>query len=314
MATLGSARDPSPDAAASEPTRNDAAEVLTRRDCLRLLADAPIGRLAVGVGIGDRPAVVPLRFAVTAEVVVFPVAAGSDLEAAIRNTVVAFEVDDAGPAGGWSVLVTGVATEMTGPGRPRLSELLALDETSGPQRIFGLGTEVMSGRSLPRTPMYLGGLTLTAPSGNRSTAPPGVWDVTRSDPIPADECLRLLANEEVGRLIVTVTGRPQIFPVNYALDGDAIVFRTAPGTKLHAAGRSPVVFQVDSSSGSAQPRWSVVVEGVAQEVTSGDAPNLRNRLTRLPLYPLAGGARLVHYVRIVPLSVNGSRFLATPAG
>ena len=47
-----------------------------------------------------------------------------------------------------------------------------------------------------------------------------------------DQCLRLLAEDEIGRLAVIAGNTPAIFPVNYALDGDTIVFRTDPGTKL----------------------------------------------------------------------------------
>jgi nitroimidazol reductase NimA-like FMN-containing flavoprotein (pyridoxamine 5'-phosphate oxidase superfamily) len=49
------------------------------------------------------------------------------------------------------------------------------------------------------------------------------------------ECLRLLATEEVGRLGVVVAGRPEIFPVNYVVDGDEVMFRTDAGTKLAGA-------------------------------------------------------------------------------
>ncbi len=46
-----------------------------------------------------------------------------------------------------------------------------------------------------------------------------------------DECWDLLAQTNVGRLAVLVDGHPDIFPVNYVLDGDSIVFRTGAGTK-----------------------------------------------------------------------------------
>lgn len=60
-----------------------------------------------------------------------------------------------------------------------------------------------------------------------------------------DECLRLLAGDEVGRLAVVEGRMPVVFPVNYALDGDTIVIRTDAGTKLGAAGRAPACFEVD---------------------------------------------------------------------
>lgn len=59
------------------------------------------------------------------------------------------------------------------------------------------------------------------------------------------ECLALLADEEIGRLGVVDGYRPVILPVNYALAGEAIVFRTAPGTKVGAGRGAPVCFEVD---------------------------------------------------------------------
>jgi hypothetical protein len=141
---------------------------------------------------------------------------------------------------------------------------------------------------------------------------PSLLDPTPYESMPPEECLRLLATEEVGRLVVVLGGQPLVFPLNYALDGDAVVFRTAPGTKLEAISRSLVAFEVDRWAPSGQSGWSVVVEGIAQEVTSADAPGLRERLARLAVRPLATGDRL-HFVRIVPFSITGSR-LRPPTG
>jgi len=244
------------------------------------------------------------------ETVVFPVVPGSDLEDAVRDKAVAFEVDDVGPAGGWSVVVTGVARELRAEERGRLTAALPWAGVSGePPCLFRLPSIIVSGRSIPKTPMHVGGLTLVdsgsgAPAADDGRAPFGV---TGGEPIGADECRRLLGAEGVGRLAMVVSGRPLVFPVNYALDGEAIVFRTAPGTKLHAISRSLVTFEVDGWSPSSQSAWSVVVEGLAQEITSAEAPSLRERLARLPVYPLAAGERH-HYVRITPARVSGRCF------
>jgi hypothetical protein len=60
------------------------------------------------------------------------------------------------------------------------------------------------------------------------------------------ECYRLLATQQVGRLGVDVGRYPLIFPVNYALDGDAILVRTRPDTALTAADYANVAFEVDA--------------------------------------------------------------------
>jgi len=49
-----------------------------------------------------------------------------------------------------------------------------------------------------------------------------------------DECLELLAADGVGRLAVVQASTPAVFPVNYVLDGEDIIFRSDPGTKLAA--------------------------------------------------------------------------------
>ena len=46
------------------------------------------------------------------------------------------------------------------------------------------------------------------------------------------ECQRLIAAGGVGRIGYTGRFGPTILPVNYALDGEAIVFRTMPGSRL----------------------------------------------------------------------------------
>src|SRR3954451_18755334 len=84
----------------------------------------------------------------------------------------------------------------------------------------------------------------------------------------ADECYRLLATQQIGRLGVNAEHYPLIFPVNYALDHDVIVVRTHPGTKLTAADHANVTFEVDEIDQRARTGWSVLVRGLAEEVTS----------------------------------------------
>jgi uncharacterized protein len=82
------------------------------------------------------------------------------------------------------------------------------------------------------------------------------------------ECYRLLAAQQVGRLGVDAGHYPVIFPVNYALDGEAILIRTEPGTKLPAADYANVTFEVDDIDRQTRSGWSVLVRGVAEEVTA----------------------------------------------
>jgi nitroimidazol reductase NimA-like FMN-containing flavoprotein (pyridoxamine 5'-phosphate oxidase superfamily) len=124
--------------------------------------------------------------------------------------------------------------------------------------------------------------------------------------VPRDGCLRLIADEVVGRLGFLSGGRPEILPVNYILDGDAVVFRTAAGTKLAGAIRGPVVFEVDRFDQVRRSGWSVIVHGDAQVVTAFDAPALLARVLELPIDPWARGNK-PYLVRITPRSITGRR-------
>jgi len=120
-----------------------------------------------------------------------------------------------------------------------------------------------------------------------------------------EECLALLAGEVVGRLAVVAGGGAEIFPVNYVLDGETVVFRTDEGTKLDAAGRAQASFEIDRIDRQHRTGWSVVASGRLEEVTRYSSATL-DRLRRLPVDPWAGGEK-AHYMRLVPSRIGGRR-------
>ena len=120
-----------------------------------------------------------------------------------------------------------------------------------------------------------------------------------------DQCLRLLAEDEIGRLAVIAGNTPAIFPVNYALDGDTIVFRTDPGTKLAHGPRARASFEVDTFDHAGRAGWSVVATGRLEEVTHYDAATFA-RVRRLAIHPWAGGDK-GHWMRLVPDRITGRR-------
>ncbi len=96
-----------------------------------------------------------------------------------------------------------------------------------------------------------------------------------------DQSLGLLRDAAIGRVLVTVGALPAAFPVNYALLGDDIVFRTGAGTKLQAAASDTVVgFEVDDFDARGHGGWSVLVTGHAREI---DSPEELAAAVRLPL-------------------------------
>jgi nitroimidazol reductase NimA-like FMN-containing flavoprotein (pyridoxamine 5'-phosphate oxidase superfamily) len=123
--------------------------------------------------------------------------------------------------------------------------------------------------------------------------------------IDRDECFRLLAGDCIGRLAVVAGSAPIILPVNYAVDGQSLVFRTAPGTKLDAAGRAPASFEIDSFDRRTHTGWSVVVTGRLEEVTRFDAATL-HRIQHLVLEPWAAGPK-DHWLRLVAQQATGRR-------
>ncbi len=121
--------------------------------------------------------------------------------------------------------------------------------------------------------------------------------------LPADTCGWLLAGEAVGRVAFRSDGEILILPVNYVLDGDAIAFRTAEGSKLAVALEEDAVgFEVDGHDPVARTGWSVLVNGRAVRVT--DAATLA-RLEATGLAPWANRIDHPHWVRILPESMTG---------
>jgi nitroimidazol reductase NimA-like FMN-containing flavoprotein (pyridoxamine 5'-phosphate oxidase superfamily) len=120
-----------------------------------------------------------------------------------------------------------------------------------------------------------------------------------------DECLEVLREEVVGRLAVAVGGQPLIFPVNYVLDGEMVVFRTDAGTKLAAATLGQVAFEVDRLDRDRRTATSVVVQGVGQEITS-DFQRLFEHFQTLDLVSWAPGEH-TRWVRVIPREITGRR-------
>jgi len=119
------------------------------------------------------------------------------------------------------------------------------------------------------------------------------------------ESLAVLRTSEVGRLAVTVSGHPDIFPINYVVDHGSIVFRTAHGAKLAALARDrAVAFEADGYDPAEGTAWSVVDKGNAVEVATGlDCFDTLD----LPLFPWHASDK-PHFVRIEPTSVTGRCF------
>ena len=133
--------------------------------------------------------------------------------------------------------------------------------------------------------------------GNRIDRRTGLEELDR------DECLRLVARCPIGRVGVVVAGRPLVFPVNFTLDGEAVVFRSDEGTKVHAARNGPVALECDGIDPVYHAGWSVLLLGEAEEVQN---PVDVARLERLPLGPWCPGPKPI-WLRLRARSITGRR-------
>jgi hypothetical protein len=86
-----------------------------------------------------------------------------------------------------------------------------------------------------------------------------------------DECFTLLAGQNLGRLAIVRDGRPEIFHVNYAMDGRTVTVRTGTGVKLTYASLAHVAFEAEDIDPTTKEGWVVELRGFAEEITdAGD--------------------------------------------
>ena len=131
------------------------------------------------------------------------------------------------------------------------------------------------------------------------------WFPGRLTEMSAGECRQLLLGTSVGRVVFLDDDGPVALPVNYAMDGAAVLFRTSPHNSLgrHLEGAN-VAFEVDDFDDYTQSGWSILVRGVASYVPPGDLPDDEEARP----YPWAEGVRTL-VVRITPDQVTGRRVL-----
>lgn len=118
----------------------------------------------------------------------------------------------------------------------------------------------------------------------------------------AEECWELLAGDEFGRLAYRLVDEVHLVPINYVVDGRALLFRTAPGNKLLAAALgSEVAFEIDWHDDRAA--WSVVARGHLRQLGEDEM----HRADDLPLRPWV---ETPHHdvLELVPDEVTGRAF------
>lgn len=127
--------------------------------------------------------------------------------------------------------------------------------------------------------------------------------------LPREECLRLLATQQVGRLGVVVRNYPLIFPVNFGLDRGVVVVRTRRGALLSSADHANVAFEVDELDVVHRTGWSVLVRGLAEDVSDLERDEVLQRSEASAPEPWVPGEH-DRLVRIIPHDVSGRRIHA----
>ena len=118
------------------------------------------------------------------------------------------------------------------------------------------------------------------------------------------QCFALLESATVGRVGVSIDALPAIFPVFITVVDGVVAFRTVPGTKLAAASAGAIVaLEADDVDGVTGDGWSVLVRGIASEVT--DETRIAGARDRLRETWIDGAP--MHLVEISPDLVTGRR-------
>lgn len=121
------------------------------------------------------------------------------------------------------------------------------------------------------------------------------------------ECLALIAGGSVGRVAFDDGEGPTVVPVNYALDDDAVIFRTSSSGRLNRSLLTAVVggevraaFEADRFDEATHEGWSVLVRGGAHPLSDDE-------ITRVAqVQPWPGGDRDAWF-RLAALDVSGRR-------
>ncbi|WP_183095491.1 pyridoxamine 5'-phosphate oxidase family protein [Nocardioides stalactiti] len=133
------------------------------------------------------------------------------------------------------------------------------------------------------------------------------WFKSRIRHLDSAECQDLLRTTTTGRIAFADDSGPDIFPVNFSMDGEDVLIATSGyGAIARAATGARVAFEVDDMDHATESGWSVVVRGRADRVAQFDLPP---DPTERP-YPWAEGNRS-YVLRIHADQVTGVRLLPT---
>lgn len=121
-----------------------------------------------------------------------------------------------------------------------------------------------------------------------------------------DECFAFLGEQVVGRLVYQDKLGLAAVPVNYAVAGNTIVFRSEEGSKVLGLHERDIAFEVDHIDTDSQSGWSVLIRGTAEEVEFERLSELMRHISGAPPKPWKKGVHNI-WVVITPKTVSGRR-------
>ncbi|MFI5040258.1 MAG: pyridoxamine 5'-phosphate oxidase family protein [Acidimicrobiales bacterium] len=125
--------------------------------------------------------------------------------------------------------------------------------------------------------------------------------------LTGDECFALLGQERVGRVVYHDDLGPAAVPVNYALAGHDIVFRTREGSKIPWLADRRVAFQIDHVDPDNRSGWSVLARGRSEQVDFEHLPAVLRQIEGSVPLPWEKGVHRI-WIVITPDTVTGRRF------
>ncbi len=125
------------------------------------------------------------------------------------------------------------------------------------------------------------------------------------DEIDEEECFSLLESQDLGRLAIVRDGRPEIFPVNYAIADRIIAIRSQPGVKLTYGSLAHVAFEVEDIDPETREGWVVEVRGFAEDITDAADPWAVQARTSVGRPWVSGPHE--HFISITRSQVSGRR-------
>jgi hypothetical protein len=152
---------------------------------------------------------------------------------------------------------------------------------------------------------------LSSPSGFASPDPgTSAWRVL--EPLSEAECMQLLADGGVGRLVYTSRYGPMALPTTYRIDGESVVLGTWDPALFDedlrtgiAHAEYQVAVEADQIDLEAREGWFVLVRGAAHHL---DTEAERASVISAGLEPWIEGVP-AHFIRVSPTSTWGNRII-----